>query len=304
MLPSCPIAWFRAPVSWLCGAVLAACALPPAAAQGAGTAAPPVGAVVQTPELRAELVVHAPEGLAPGRPMWLGLALQHSPRWHTYWLNPGDSGLPTRLNWTLPQGVEAGPIAWPLPERQRFGPLVNYGYDGEQLLPVALTLPAGWRADTRPVRLRADWLVCAEVCLPQSGEFALEVPAPGPQTARAAAFTQALAAVPRAAAGLDAQARVDGPAVVVDVAGLPEALRGKPLQLFAEQPGVIDHAATPTLQWQGDRLRLRQALSPQRSESPDSLALVLAADGTAGAVRLAAPVVGGWPAPGSTGGAA
>ena len=67
-------------------------------------------AVVSTPQLRAELVVHAPQGVQAGQPMWVGLQLTHKPEWHTYWKNPGDSGLPTQLMWTLPPGVEAGDI--------------------------------------------------------------------------------------------------------------------------------------------------------------------------------------------------
>ena len=61
-------------------------------------------AVVTTPQVRAELVVHAPQGVQAGQSLMLGLLLKHQPGWHTYWLNPGDSGLATQLNWTLPPG--------------------------------------------------------------------------------------------------------------------------------------------------------------------------------------------------------
>ncbi|MEG2631009.1 MAG: protein-disulfide reductase DsbD family protein, partial [Comamonas sp.] len=93
-------------------------------------------AVVTTPRVRAELVAHAPDGVTPGQPLWLGLRITHQPEWHTYWKNAGDSGLPTQLQWQLPAGLEAGEIDWPLPEAIRVGPLVNYGYEGELLLPV------------------------------------------------------------------------------------------------------------------------------------------------------------------------
>ena len=67
------------------------------AAASAASAAP--GAVVTTERVRAELLAHAPEGVAPGKPVWLGLQLRHQPEWHIYWKNPGDSGLPTQLQW-------------------------------------------------------------------------------------------------------------------------------------------------------------------------------------------------------------
>jgi hypothetical protein len=50
-------------------------------------------------------------------PVWVGLQLAHQPEWHTYWKNAGDSGLPTQLQWTLPPGVSAGDIAWPVPKK-------------------------------------------------------------------------------------------------------------------------------------------------------------------------------------------
>ena len=72
-----------------------------------------LGPVVKTEQVRAELVAHAPQGIAPGQPVWLGLAIEHQPHWHTYWKNPGDSGLPTTLQWELPAGVKAGEVEWP-----------------------------------------------------------------------------------------------------------------------------------------------------------------------------------------------
>ena len=62
-------------------------------------------AVVQTNEVRAELLAHAPQGVAPGSQVWLGLHITHQSGWHTYWKNSGDSGLPTQLQWALPEGT-------------------------------------------------------------------------------------------------------------------------------------------------------------------------------------------------------
>ena len=47
-----------------------------------GWAAAPA-TVVTTPHVRAELLAHAPQGVAPGRPLWLGLSIDHQPKWHT-----------------------------------------------------------------------------------------------------------------------------------------------------------------------------------------------------------------------------
>ncbi|MDB5892998.1 MAG: protein-disulfide reductase, partial [Rhodoferax sp.] len=75
----------------------AMCCMPVAMAQGAPKAAV---ATVTTPQVRAELMANAPNGVGPGEPVWVGLQITHQPEWHTYWKNSGDSGLPTQLSWT------------------------------------------------------------------------------------------------------------------------------------------------------------------------------------------------------------
>ena len=70
----------------------------------------------------------------PGKPTLVGLKLRMAQEWHTYWKNPGDSGLPTKIQWTLPEGWKAGEIQWPYPQPLPVGPLMNYGYDDEVVL--------------------------------------------------------------------------------------------------------------------------------------------------------------------------
>jgi thiol:disulfide interchange protein DsbD len=126
--------------------------------------------------------------IQPGREVTLGLRLQMADGWHTYWKNPADSGLPTRLTWRLPAGFEAGPLQWPRPERIAAPPLMSYGYEGEVLLPVTVRTPRDLPAG-EPLRLavRADWLECAEICLPGKAELEVVLPvrdaAPAPSDA-------------------------------------------------------------------------------------------------------------------------
>ena len=258
------------------------------------------GAVVLTDQARAELVAHAPRGLVPGEPAWLGLAIKHQPHWHSYWKNPGDSGMATKLRWTLPEGVSAAEIEWPTPQRLPVGPLINYGYEGELLLPVALALSPAFTAGALDVKLSAEWLVCKDVCIPQSGEFALRVPVGAtPQVAHAAAFERTRVARPQALAGVTALARVQAQALTVEVNGLPAPWEGKAIEFFAEDAGVIDHAARIEQRWGGGSLHLRVPLSAQRSESPQPMPAVLAAPGGRAGVALSFTIEGGWPAPGA-----
>jgi thiol:disulfide interchange protein DsbD len=265
-----------------------------------------ISAVVQTEQVRAELLALAPDGVSAGSTVWLGLQLAHQPHWHTYWKNAGDSGLPTRLQWSLPAGVTAGDIAWPTPQKINIGSLSNYGYEGTVLLPVPVTIGKDFKpaalADSLEVKLAASWLVCKEECVPQDGNFVFKLPLKGSTALHKADFEQAQAAVPLALEG-KSEVQVGKEGLTVHVSGLPAAWRGKNISAFIETPEIIETARSPaaddkgktTQSWQADgKWSAVLPFSAMRGESPDKLAFVLAFNGQN--LRTEATVQGNWPA--------
>jgi thiol:disulfide interchange protein/DsbC/DsbD-like thiol-disulfide interchange protein len=255
------------------------------------------GSVVSTPQIRAELIAHAPDGVLAGKPLWLGLKLVHQADWHTYWKNPGDSGLPTTLQWALPAGVVAGEIQWPTPRRLPIGPLMNFGYEGTLLLPVAISVPAGFQGQALDVKLHADWLVCKDVCIPEGGDFALQIPAQAATAGHASLFDAARAALPQPVPGAQATAAVQGQTLVLRVAGLPAAWQDQALGFLPESAGVIQNAAKPQTAWAGGTWTARIALDPQRTDSPTLMPAVLTRDGQAAGLALQVALTTPWPAP-------
>ena len=238
----------------------------------------------------------------PGQPVWVGLQLAHQPEWHTYWKNSGDSGLPTQLQWTLPPGVMAGDIAWPVPKKIPIGTLANYGYEGTVLLPVPLTITPDFKPSLlggdMEVKLKASWLVCKKECIPEEGEFALKIPARSTTALNAPAFEAAFDAQPKPLAGGRSPTARRGSTAMRSssrVQGLPVALRGKTLEFFPETGEVIETAAQWTQAWNGDTWTAQVPLSPQRSASPAVMPVVLAAGG-AGLARRSSRSLGQWPA--------
>ena len=190
---------------------------------------------------------------------------------------PGDSGLPTQLQWTLPPGVTAGDIAWPVPKKIPIGTLANYGYEGTVLLPVPLTVTPDFKPSLLggdlDVKLKASWLVCKQGMHP--GRRRVRAEAAGAQHHRAAtapAFDAAFDAQPQAVLGAGAAgstARIDGNALERHASqGLPAALRGKTLEFFPETAEVIETGGAVDPGLEGDAWTARVPLSPQRSASP------------------------------------
>src|SRR5438477_3679858 len=181
--------------------------------------------VVKTDNVRAELISEVSE-IKPGEPFWVALRQTMRPHWHTYWKNPGDSGLPTEINWTLPAGVKAEPIVWPVPTLIDVGGVINYGFQDDVLLMVKITPPADLAGGTLSLAATANWLVCDDVCIPEDGKFALGLPV-GPTAKPADNATRALFDKARQAMPMESPwparfgvAKSGDPTLIVEAKGL------------------------------------------------------------------------------------
>jgi thiol:disulfide interchange protein DsbD len=105
----------------------------------------------------------------PGDTVLAGLHLRMAPKWHTYWRNPGESGEATKVTWTLPPGITAGEIQWPVPEKLLWEGFVTYGYENEVVLIVPLKLSPDLAAGPKEIKASLTWLECEETCVPGKG---------------------------------------------------------------------------------------------------------------------------------------
>ena len=246
------------------------------------------------------------QGIAPGETIHVALRQQIEKHWHTYWRNSGDSGEPTRIKWDLPTGWQAGGFTWAAPQKIAVGPLMNYGYEGEVLLPMTLTAPANARPGDK-VTLKADvsLLVCAEVCVPEDDALSLTLPVtagPAPADPKwAGPIAAALAAAPKPA-GLTAAFQTNATGHVLAIAGPP--LNGAEIReayVYPYDPIAIDHAKPQAIDRGKTGLTLTLPLAPGYSGRPDgplrTFAGVLAVDGKT--YEIDAPV--GPPPPGASG---
>lgn len=154
----------------------------------------------QGPHIAIRLVAET-ETPAAGDTVTLAFDSRPQPGWHGYWQNPGDAGVATRLDWTLPAGVTAGPLLYPVPQRLTVAGLMNYVYEGPFAQLVRLKLPEGLAPGTRlPVRVRSDYLVCTEqLCVPEHADLAIDLTIGDGRIApeRRALFDRWRAALPR-----------------------------------------------------------------------------------------------------------
>lgn len=102
----------------------------------------------------------------PGDTVFAGVDMKMDAGWHTYWKNPGDAGTATKINWTLPAGISAGDIQWPLPKKLPPAEVTTYGYEHEVMLIVPLTVAAHVAPGALNLSAKISWLECKESCIP------------------------------------------------------------------------------------------------------------------------------------------
>jgi thiol:disulfide interchange protein DsbD len=121
-------------------------------------------------------LVSSHDAAMPGEDITVALRTILDQGWHTYWRNPGDSGEPVSLYWNKKGDWQVGEIVWPLPITLPTGPIINYGFEGAPLFPVKMTVPPNAKmGSVETIGLEFYYLVCKDVCIPESGEASIDL---------------------------------------------------------------------------------------------------------------------------------
>ncbi len=211
---------------------------------------------VDTGKVTASLV-SSHDSVAPGQSFYIALRTELDDKWHTYWRNPGDSGEPVQINWTLPSGVSAGEINWPLPRTIPTGPIVNYGFEGAPLFPVKFTVdPSVESGSVITVVSDFYYLVCKDVCIPEQGRVSLPI-AVGESVEDIGWKTEidaALALSPKRG-DIEGAIKKSGETLEMSFTGLPEGDFSQ-AYFFPYAQGILGHSNPQNVTRGADGLRL------------------------------------------------
>lgn len=184
--------------------------------------------------------------IQPGKTCTLGVLITPDDGWHTYWVNPGESGLPTKINWELPDGFTVSDIQWPTPHVFETGGILGLGYPGPVLLTVKLQAPQKLQTNTITVKAKVSWLVCKEACIPGRANLSMALPVnqtAAIDTAHQKLFDETITHLPKPLIlGKDAITLSDGKLTLT----LPD-LQWPKAVFYAAHDSLIDVAATQTV---------------------------------------------------------
>ncbi|MEQ1754792.1 MAG: protein-disulfide reductase DsbD domain-containing protein [Micropepsaceae bacterium] len=251
------------------------------------------GDVATTSHVEARLVSEVEGVPASGGVVSLALLQTMQPEWHTYWRNPGESGEPTTLAWSLPQGFSASDIKWPHPERIPYGELANYGYSQQVLLRSEITVPPGEAVgSTITFKVDATWLVCKDICVPEQATLDLTLPVvegtPASNAQLKEAFAKARATEPILGGPFDGHFSVRADTVTLYFVPTGKTAQSIGAQFFPYTKGQIKASAlqTPERLGQGFAIsvpagwRLRDASQLNQTSRIDGVLVIPSDSGT------------------------
>ncbi|MFQ6037521.1 MAG: protein-disulfide reductase DsbD domain-containing protein [Candidatus Aminicenantales bacterium] len=196
--------------------------------------------------VRADLLAEV-TSIQPGTEFSVAVRLQMDEGWHTYWRNPGDSGMPTKITWDLPPGFVAGKTMWPAPEKFQTSHLLSFGYTDEVFLLTAIKAPKSLKSGDRVrIAARVEWLECREECLPGQADVAvvlpvLEVP-PALDDRWRQGFAETRKRLPQRRSGWAVRALADRTHIRIHVR-FPSGsagVRGSGVEFFPHTEGLVD----------------------------------------------------------------
>lgn len=186
------------------------------------------------------------QSIRPGQPFSLALRITPDDNWHTYWKNPGDSGLSTKIEWDLPHGFTAGELQWPLPQIFKTPTAVSFGYEEEILLITEIKAPETIKSGSKiTLSASVDWLACKDGCVPGHADLSIILPVknkkPKIDTQWVNHFAKARAHLPKIPLNWKIKAFVKNDNIVLQA--IPPSgskIEFKKVMFFPEQRGLID----------------------------------------------------------------
>lgn len=178
--------------------------------------------------------------IEPGKPIQTGIRMKIDDGWHSYWVNPGDSGMKLKAVWKLPEGWTATEPAHPYPKKFVTGELPGYGYEGEVVFPVTLTPPATV-SGTPELSVTLSWLTCNDTsCVGGKAETTLELGVSGAEQV----ISKAAAKVPVAKEGAKLMVREEQKGVLDLTLSLPAGAKVDPAssEIFPATESAVDHS--------------------------------------------------------------
>lgn len=219
--------------------------------------------------------------ISPGDEIQLAVEFRINNQWHIYWVNPGDAGMATNLEFDLPEGFKVGRVLYPYPSKFKTEGLTSFGYKNKAVLLTNIKVPDYLQNNENyTIKVKAIWLECKHICIP--GETQLEITLKakeGAKTKKVNSFKNYLRDIPKILAGLDAQMSMTEHSAMLNLI-FPDFLDHNSLNfdIFPLNETIFVHSQKPKIKKNKNIFSIELDFDPFKVDIPDKLEFVLVID--------------------------
>lgn len=221
-----------------------------------------------------------------GQSIKIATIINLKPHWHVYWANPGDSGLPVKIDWTLPEGFTISDIQWPVPDKISYDILSNYGYYDRVVLLQDLKAPDNFsKQNSAPLSAKIEMLVCNDICIPETQEISFTLNSPDTQAAESGLIAESVSKLPVSLEGSFSFA-ADHDVLKISISpndySAFEGISAEKLEFFPLDWGIINHNENPSVTLENGTITIEHKRGDQPMDSISTLNGVLVIKGEIG----------------------
>lgn len=212
-----------------------------------------------------------------GSDFYVAIKLSVADEWHVYWKNPGDSGLPTEVKWTLPKGVESvGPMIWQVPEKIEWSGMVNYGFEHDVYLIQKFKTSRVVELKSIDIAAEVSWLVCKEKCIPQSDKVSIKIAVDEmfERSAESKIIQELLATAPTSFKSVKSKFKSGKEKLEVKLLDMPNDV-AEVTDLYIISDGITDNTVATKIENNKNTANAELKLSPYLDAMPAELELLV-----------------------------
>jgi thiol:disulfide interchange protein DsbD len=219
--------------------------------------------------------------IAAGDEIILAVEFKIKNNWHIYWENPGDAGMATTLEFSLPDGFEAGKVLYPYPDKFKTEGLTSYGYKNKTVLLTKIKVPNNLKVNSNyKINVKALWLECKDICIP--GETDLELTLKATPKAKATqnnTFSDYSRKIPKSVQGLVSNIQILEKSAKIELK-FPDYFEHNSLNfdIFPLNQAIFAHSQKPKITKDKNKFLIELDFDPFKVELPEKLEFVLVLD--------------------------
>lgn len=219
--------------------------------------------------------------IAAGEEIILAVEFKIKNNWHIYWENPGDAGMATALEFSLPDGFEAGKVLYPYPEKFKTEGLTSYGYKNKTVLLTKIKVSNNLKINSDyKIKVKAIWLECKDICIPCESNLEMTFKAVAkPKTTKNNVFSNHFRKIPKSVQGLVPEIKILNESAKIELM-FPEYFDQNSLNfdIFPLNQTIFVHSHKPKISKDKGKFQIELDFDPFKVDLPKKLEFVLVLD--------------------------